>query len=81
MSTLARGVAMSLDGDNDPSIGRHPLAVETLLSQRDVVVHAARVVTRHPFQKVPRIEIVVNGFLQTYKKFVMHLSQVFPELG
>ena len=53
MSTLASGVAMSLDGDNDPGISRNPLAVETLLSQRDVVVHAARVVTRHPFQKIP----------------------------
>ena len=69
VSTLARGVAMSLDSNNDPSISGHPLAVETLLSQRDVVVHAARVVTCHPFQKVPLIKAVINGFLQTYQKY------------
>ena len=53
MCALARGVAVRLHRDNDSRVRGHPLPVEPLLAQGDVVVHAPCVVARDPLKKVP----------------------------
>ena len=61
MRPLAGGVAVSLHRDHQPAVVGHPLPVQPLLPQGDVVVHGAGVVARDALQQVAQPGVAGAG--------------------
>ena len=65
---LPSGVAVGLHSHHQPGISRDPLAVETFLTQGDIVVHTAGVVTSDPLYQISvKTQIYQLTFLDLQK--------------
>ena len=78
VGALPRGVAVGLHSHHQPGLCWHPLAIETFLTEGDIVVHTARVVAS---DSLYQISVNTNIVIPISRPLKDYLSQVLPELG